>query len=82
MTHSHDNVHYPNLDMVKVFVTKGTSVHYKNEHEKTPLHIAVRKENIPIIQYLVETVKADVNVLNGENSTDITRASDIDWDDM
>ena len=59
MTHSHTNVRYPNLDMVRDYVTRGANVNCENEHRATSLHLEIMnikdpEDRLETVKYLIE----------------------------
>lgn len=61
----HNAVSGKRLEAVKFLVAKGMSADAKNDHGNTPLMIAARNGDLPMIEALLE-LKADVNQQNND----------------
>jgi len=63
------------VDDVKSFIDKGVDVNTKDKYGQTPLHIAVGRENIEIVKFLVSEGKANVNVKEVDGKTPLHLAA-------
>jgi len=63
------------VDDVKSFLDKGVDVNAKDKYGQTPLHIAVGRENIEIVKFLVSEKGADVNAKEVDEKTPLHLAA-------
>ncbi|KAJ8919027.1 hypothetical protein NQ315_016932 [Exocentrus adspersus] len=66
-----------NLDAVKAMIESGKSVNINDNNGNTPLHIAVIKNNLKILEYLLSRYDIIVNVRNFRGETPLYEAVKI-----
>ncbi|WP_410542233.1 FxSxx-COOH system tetratricopeptide repeat protein [Wolbachia endosymbiont of Tetranychus urticae] len=71
------------LEKINVLIQRGVNINFQdyNRSNDTPLHIAVRRQELKVIRLLIEN-KADINVKNGRGRTPLDIAMRNDKQDV